>query len=398
MSGNKKNFSSVPKIPDARPAEASEADLDPVWVESIRRKLTDWYVGASRDLPWRRDRDPYRILVSETMLVQTTVTAVIPYFERFLARFPTIDALAGADERDVLKAWEGLGYYRRARQLHAAAKAVVVEHGGVVPANPDALRSLSGVGRYITGAILSFAFDIPAPIVEANTQRVLARWFAIRSDLKASSTQTRLWEAAGRLVPPTGAGVFNQAFMELGALICTPKSPSCLVCPVASECRARALGLQDILPTVAAKPPPLPSAEAAAIVVRSGRVLIVRRGPAKLWEGFWEFPTVHVSGADPAGRSFSDGSIDLASGVERLTGARVAVGRLARTIHYSVTKHRVQLDAYEGEGLSEALTPGRGLDAAVWERPENLSNHPFSSAGRKLIDWVLLNVAETESG
>ena len=378
-------------LPNRRDTNAvtDKTDLDSAWLNAVRRKLVDWYVEAHRDLPWRRNRDAYRILVSETMLVQTTVAAVVPYFERFLAKFPTLEALAQADEAEVVKAWEGLGYYRRARQLHAAAKTVVREHGGVIPDDPVAVRALPGVGPYITGAILSFAFDRPAPIVEANTQRVLARWLALTGDLKASATRSRLWEAAGRLVPTVGAGAFNQAFMELGALVCTPKSPLCLVCPVTAECRARTLGMQNVLPIAVPKPPPLRSAEAAALVIRGGRILIVRRGPRKLWEGFWEFPTIHISGADPAGRSFQDGLLSLTEGVQRLTGATVKVGDQVRTIQYSVTKHRVRIDAHEAAGLTESLTPGPGLDAAIWEVPERLGDYSFSSAGRKLISWAV---------
>jgi len=371
-------------------------DLDPVWVGAVRKKLTAWYEGARRDLPWRADRDPYRILVSETMLVQTTVAAVVPFFGRFLARFPTLADLAAADEAEVVKAWEGLGYYRRARQLHAAARAVVRDHGGVIPDDPEAVRALPGVGRYIAGAVLSFAFDRPAPIVEANTQRVLARWLAWRGDLKASATQARLWEAAGRLVPPEGAGAFNQAFMELGALVCSPRAPMCLVCPVAAECRARARGLQDLLPVTTPRPPPLASAEACALVFREGRVLIVGRGAGGLWEGFWEFPTVHVSGADPAGRSSGGGPADLAAGVFRLTGVRAEIGPVVQTVNYGVTKHRVRLDAHEARGLSEAVTPGPGMAGAAWERPEGLANYPFSSAGRRLIAWVVRRAGTTE--
>ena len=353
-----------------------------------------WYDGARRDLPWRADRDPYRILVSETMLVQTTVAAVVPFFERFVARFPTVADLAAADEAEVLKAWEGLGYYRRARQLHAAARAVVRDHGGVIPDDPEAVRALPGVGRYIAGAVLSFAFDRPAPIVEANTQRVLSRWLAWRGDLKASATQARLWEAAGRLVPPVGAGTFNQAFMELGALVCTPRAPMCLVCPVAADCRARALGLQDALPVTTPKPPPLASAEASALVVRDGRVLIVGRGPGGLWEGFWEFPTVHVSGADPAGRSFGGGeAVGLAEGVRRLTGVRAEIGPVVHTLTYGVTRHRVRLDAHEARGLTGPLTPGAGMARAAWVRPEDLAGYPFSAAGRRLIGWVVRRAA-----
>lgn len=377
------------RVAEAAGGTGGGPDLDRGWVGAVRRKLVDWYEGGHRDLPWRADRDPYRILVSETMLVQTTVAAVVPFFGRFLARFPTLADLAAADEAEVVKAWEGLGYYRRARQLHAAARAVVRDHGGVIPDDPEAVRALPGVGRYIAGAVLSFAFDRPAPIVEANTQRVLARWLAWRGDLKASATQARLWEAAGRLVPPEGAGTFNQAFMELGALVCTPRAPMCLVCPVAAECGARARGLQDVLPVTTPRPPPLASAEACALVFREGRVLIVGRGPGGLWEGFWEFPTVHVSGADPAGRSAGCAEPgDLAGGVRRLTGVRAEIGPVVQTIHYGVTKHRVRLDAHEARGLSGELTPGGGMARVAWERPENLASYAFSSAGRRLVAWV----------
>ncbi len=271
-------------------------DHRPEWVEAIRTGLIEWYRRGHRDLPWRRDRDAYRILVSETMLVQTTVAAVVPFFERFLARFPTVAALAGADESDVLKAWEGLGYYRRARQLHAAAKAVMARHQGVIPDDPDAILALPGVGRYIAGALLSFAFDRPAPIVEANTQRVLARLLAWRDDLKTSGSQKRLWEAAGRLVPDREPGTFNQAFMELGATVCTPRGPMCLICPVAAHCGAKSLGIQDLLPRKGARAKPLEVVESCALVVREDRLLVVQRGPDRLWEGFWEFPTIHVIG------------------------------------------------------------------------------------------------------
>src|SRR3954453_2619933 len=236
------------KAQDSSPPSSPEdtaPDRDPQWVARVRRKLADWYEHGHRDLPWRRTRDPYRILVAELMLVQTTVAAVIPYSERFLARFPDVKALAEADEADVLKAWEGLGYYRRARQLQAAARMIVQRHGGVMPRDRELVRELPGVGRYIAGAILSFAFDLPEPIVEANSQRVLARLLAWPEDLKSSSSQARLWKAAERLVPAHDAGAFNQALMDLGALICTPRSPSCLICPVAASCLARRHGLQD---------------------------------------------------------------------------------------------------------------------------------------------------------
>ena len=197
----------------------SDPDLDPSWVQSVRLGLVAWYRDSQRGFPWRQTNDPYRILVSEMMLVQTTATAVVPYFERFLDRFPDVQALANAREVDVLRAWEGLGYYRRARQLQAASRAIVEQHGGAMPRDLESLKALPGVGRYVAGAILSFAFDLPAPIVEANSQRVLARLVAWRGDVKTSTSRARLWSTAEQLVPPKGAGNFNQGIMDLGALI-----------------------------------------------------------------------------------------------------------------------------------------------------------------------------------
>ena len=262
----KRKMQGPPEVNSAFGAGAGEGEVDGdrAWVERVRQRLVAWYEREHRDLPWRGTHDPYRILVSELMLVQTTVAAVVPYYTRFLARFPDVRALAEAEEPEVLKLWEGLGYYRRARQLHAAARTIVADHGGTFPRDPDAIRALPGVGRYIAGAILSFAFDLPAPILEANTQRILARWLPCREDVKQPAVQERLWRAAGRLVPPTGAATFNQAFMELGALVCIPRAPLCLVCPVAAECRARALGIQEQVPVLASKPPPLVVTEACA--------------------------------------------------------------------------------------------------------------------------------------
>jgi A/G-specific adenine glycosylase len=365
----------------------STLDQDTAWVAAVRDRLTAWYEEAKRDLPWRANGDPYRILVSEMMLVQTTVTAVIPYFARFLGRFPDVRSLAAADEADVVKAWEGLGYYRRARQLHAAARMIVQEYGGTMPSEPEAVRALPGVGRYIAGAILSFAFDQPEPIVEANSQRVLARLLAIEQDLKAAATQQRIWQGAERLVPAVGAGKFNQALMELGALVCTPREPACLVCPLSQLCAARGQGIQDRLPVLAPKPPPLTVVEACAIIVQEGKILIVQRGRGGLWEQFWEFPTIHLEGVDPAGRSF-DEPVELAEGVRRFTGMVVDTGPLVKSLTYSVTNHRVKLNAHLARARAGLLKPGPGLVDARWVEPAELGRYTFSSASRRVIAWI----------
>jgi len=375
----------------------SAIEFDQNWVGAVREKLAAWYQEARRELPWRNDRDPYRILVSEMMLVQTTVAAVIPYFERFLRRFPDAAALAAADLAEVLKAWEGLGYYRRARQLHAAARQVVDDHGGKIPDDPTAVRDLPGVGRYIAGAILSFAFDRPEPIVEANSQRVLARILAVEGNLAVASTREQIWSAAGRLVPPEGAGIFNQALIELGALICTPREPSCLICPLSSLCHGRKLGIQDRLPVTLAKSPPLSVTEVCVILVRNMRVLIVQRGLGGLWEQFWEFPTLHVDGANPACRPIGSAG-DLAEGVRRLTGVEASIGQPARTLSYSVTNHRVKLIAHVGRALRGTTRTGAGLVDTRWALPDELNRYTFSSAGRRLIEWITQDPSRLQPG
>ena len=347
--------------------------------------MLDWFDRHGRSgLPWRRDRDPYRVLVAEMMLVQTTVAAAGPFFERFVARFPDPDALANADEAEVLKAWEGLGYYRRARQLQEAARVLVDQHGGRMPDDPEALRRLPGVGRYIAGAVASIAFDRPEPILEANTQRVLARWLAWPDEIRASGTQSRLWEAAARLVPPEGAGRFNQAMMDLGATVCTPRNPRCLACPVLDACRARIENLQDVLPRRDPKAPPLEVAEACVIARdEAGRVLVVRRGPGRLWESFHEFPTVHLLGVDPAGRGPDDGT-PLADRLRLLTGVALRIGPELRTLTYGVTRHRVTLTAFGASPIGGLPAPGPGLSAVEWLAPEALELLPRTAPTRRL--------------
>ncbi len=368
--------------------DADGPDMNAPCVGEVQKRLVGWYRGAGRHLPWRASRDPYRILVSEMMLVQTTVTAVIPFFERFITLFPDVAALAAADEAQVVKAWEGLGYYRRARQLHQAARTIVRDHGGTIPDDPVAVRALPGVGRYIAGAILSFAMNRPEPIVEANSQRVLARLLALREDIKVATARERLWQAAARLVPAENPGAFNQALMDLGALVCTPRDPACLVCPLSQLCQARQLGLQDRLPTTTPKAPPLPVTEAAVVLVRNRRFLILERAPGGLWERFWEFPTVHLEGVNPAARS--TGSLgDLRESIERVTGITARIGPPRKTISYTVTKHRVKLIVHLATPRSGDATPGPGLERARWVEPERLRDYTFSSASRRLIAWLL---------
>ncbi len=264
----------------------------------LARAIEAWFLKARRDLPWRpadpaAARDPYHCLVSELMLQQTQVSRVIERFETFTARFPTIESLAAADAHEVLALWSGLGYYRRARLLHAAAKAVVSEHAGEFPTQPEQIQALPGVGRYTAGSIASMAFHARAPIVDGNVARVLLRLHADGSPQTASNTQKRLWAQAQELVNAAEhPGVLNEGLMELGALICTPRSPACDRCPVRAHCAAHAQGRQHELPT-----PKAPAVQRElfcdAVRVRDarGRVLVERRPDSGLWGGLYQAPT-----------------------------------------------------------------------------------------------------------
>lgn len=262
---------------------------------AIRQKLLGWYDSAARNLPWRQTRDPYAIWVSEVMLQQTRVETVIPYYRRFLESFPTPSALAAADEDAVLSHWSGLGYYRRARLLHAGVREVVARYGGAVPRDADARRSLPGVGRYTAGAIGSIAFDKEEPIVDGNVTRVLARVFRIDTPVGTSVTSKRLWNEAARLVPGARPGAFNQALMELGATVCTPKQPRCEACPIAADCQAYASGEVDSLPVPQARKSPTEMNLAAVVATRgrgSDQLLWLIRSEQSLFGGLWGLPTI----------------------------------------------------------------------------------------------------------
>lgn len=215
---------------------------------NFQRDLVDWYKMNQRDLPWRADQDPYKVWVSEIMLQQTRVDTVIPYFNRFLGLFPTLEALAEADEEKVLKAWEGLGYYSRVRNLQTAVKEVAEQYGGRVPDTPEDISKLKGVGPYTAGAILSIAYGVPEPAVDGNVMRVLSRILLIEEDIGKAKSRTLFEKAVRELISKEDPSSFNQALMELGALICTPKSPACLICPVHEHCRAFEQGRQRELP------------------------------------------------------------------------------------------------------------------------------------------------------
>jgi A/G-specific adenine glycosylase len=270
-------------------------------MKRLSSKLLAWYRANQRTLPWRGSlaASPYAVWVSEIMLQQTRVEAVIPYFERWLRLFPTVQALAAASERDVLNAWEGLGYYTRARNLHKAAQIVVDQYGGEMPRDLDALRQLPGIGRYTLGAIASIAFGMDVSALDGNIKRVYARIFDVTEPVDSPAGERILWQLADENLPGGHAGDYNQALMDLGATICVPRNPRCLICPVMKLCKARQNGTQDQRPVKNPKKDVPHHVHGAAVVFERGRVLIAQRPSEGLLGGMWEFPNGRVDG-DPA--------------------------------------------------------------------------------------------------
>jgi len=356
-------------------------DLTAALRRRLQQRLLSWFETARRDLPWRRDRDPYRIWVSEVMLQQTTVAAVVPYFERFLHAFPTLRDLAAAPEQDVLRQWEGLGYYRRARDLHRAARQLAATHGAALPDDPDVVRELPGMGRYTLGAVLSQAFDRRLPILEANSLRVLCRLFGRRDDPRRGPAQRWLWQVAEDLLPTQRVGDFNQALMELGAVVCTPTAPRCAECPLASDCVAGRLGLQDEIPVKAPAPAVTEVREAAVVIRRDADVLLVQRPEsANRWANLWEVP----HGPLGEGESHEDAAVRLA----REAGLVVALGSELLTLRHGVTRFRITLACFEaehtgGEFRSDFYRQG------LWVAPERLAEFPVSAPQRRLAQALV---------
>lgn len=317
-----------------------------------RDALLEWYSGAKRDLPWRRTRDPYRILVSEVMLQQTRVAAVLPYYERFLARFPTAASLAVASESEVLTLWSGLGYYSRARNLHEAAKAIA--EGGEFPRTYDAIRGLKGVGDYTAAAVASICFDLPHVVVDGNVLRVMSRLLAEKGDIRGQSTRERIRKEAQRLLHPDQPGEFNQALMELGATICLPKDPLCLICPWKTLCEARAQGMERELPVKLRARAPVNLRETVLLLRKRQKVLLRQRHPQERpMAGFWELPSF-----------------------EHLPGA-ILGATLGRFCH-SITHHRYVIEVREAR--IRGSVPGM-----IWKPVSELGSLPLSTVSRKAL-------------
>jgi A/G-specific adenine glycosylase len=343
----------------------------------ITEHLLAWYRASHRDLPWRRTSDPYRIWVSEVMLQQTQVATVIPYYERFLDRFPDLAALAAAPLDDVLKLWEGLGYYARARNLHRAAREVVETHGGRVPDSPAAFRALPGAGEYMTAAVQSIAFGAPLAVVDGNVKRVVARWFALEQSVDRPAGAKAVQARAQELLDPGDPGAFNQALMELGALVCRPQNPACGECPVAAFCAARLSGRAGDFPVRDPRRAVPVEKIAVGVVVDGARVLITRRAESGMLGGLWEFPGGKIGPAESAKRA-CEREIAEEVGLSVKAGPRIARVRHAYT-HRVVEIDVFRCDYRGGDVVLDGPTDYR------WVTLEQTGQFAFPKANHKFL-------------
>ena len=362
---------------------------------ALKRALLAWYGAthgrATRELPWRGTSEPYAIWVSETMLQQTRAATVVPYWERFLRELPTVQALAEAPEERVLALWSGLGYYRRARMLHAASRRVVSTYGGRVPSELDALRALEGVGPYTAGAIASIAFGERAAAVDGNVARVLARVFAIEDDVSGGEGNARVWTIARRLaaIEEGEPGDWNQALMELGAMVCSPRTPRCEACPLASMCEGLARGIAPDLPRKKGKASPREVRSVAIVLASTRAVVLARRAGRGLMGGLWEAPQVAWGGKTPRvairrlalGLGVDPGDLSLAGEVvhelsHRTMRVRVMRGPLLQGASFSLPG--LEYDAIERVPLGELRLHTRP-HATLTRKVLNMAKEPHKS-------------------
>ena len=356
---------------------------DAKWKSALRRKLLKWFDENQRDLPWRKKKTPYRIWVSEIMLQQTQVATVVDYFNRFIKKFPTVKKLAAGSEADVLKLWEGLGYYRRARQMHAAAQVVVEKHRGKFPTDFDDVLALPGIGRYTAGAILSISLDQKQPILEGNTIRLFARLMTMKSDPRTRDIQNALWEFSESILPRKRAGDFNQSLMELGSEICHPKRPKCLLCPIQSLCPTYVQGLQDQIP-VPAKKIVYENINEAVIVVERGSKFLVRQCAAgERWEGLWDFPRYGLEKANDNADLRAD---FLADKLKDQTGLTAELHSTKKSIKHAVTKYRIKLDCYTAGSVKGRLK--KSSTPMKWMTIDEIAEAPMSVTGRKIANTL----------
>jgi A/G-specific adenine glycosylase len=345
----------------------------------MRKALIQWYRKNRRDLPWRRNKDPYRIWVSEVMLQQTQVDTVIPYYQRFLKRFPTVQSLAKALLDGVLARWSGLGYYSRARSLHRAAQIIVNERKGEWPSDLEGWMGLPGIGRYTAGAVLSIAFEKRVPILDGNVMRVLCRLFALDGDPRAEPLNSKLWRLAEEILPRKNVGDFNQSLMELGATVCMPVSPRCLLCPCRSFCKAFALGDVEQFPRPKKQVSTVRVQMAAAVVQRNERFFLQRREEGKALGGLWEFPVFEFKGR----RNLES---QLQKELSRKFSWSFLSSRHRGTVQHSIMNRRLKVDVYEFDWPIDRVAELN--EEAQWFALKDLKEVPISSLHLKIAQKV----------
>ncbi|WP_010585017.1 A/G-specific adenine glycosylase [Schlesneria paludicola] len=341
----------------------------------FRRQLMAWYSVRARDLPWRRTADAYRIWISEIMLQQTTVAAVIPYFERFLTRFPSVEDLAAAEEADVLRLWEGLGYYSRARNLRRAAQVIVEQYAGRFPADVAELQSLPGIGRYTAGAIASFAFDLRAPIVEANTLRLYCRLLGYEGDPRAREGSELLWQFAEAILPRKNPGLLNQALMELGATVCIPRNPQCDTCPVQRYCAAFRENRQESIPRPKTRTKITDITEVSIAIQQGPQFLLRRRTEKERWAGLWDFVRFEIDPGDPS--NLIDFMVET---VRTKTGLSIELGPQIVELKHGVTRYRITLRCFVAHRVKGRLL---AREEWKWVAPESFHEFPLSVTARE---------------
>ncbi|MDR9404427.1 MAG: A/G-specific adenine glycosylase [Halothece sp. Uz-M2-17] len=354
--------------------------LIPAEVEPLQRSLRQWYQTQGRDLPWRKTNDPYQIWVSEIMLQQTQVKTVIPYYQRWLETFPDISTLAEKSQQTVLKQWEGLGYYARARNLHRAAQVIVNDYNGVFPNQLPDVLSLPGIGRTTAGGILSAAFNQPLSILDGNVKRVLARLIAL--EIPPNKAINQLWDLSDQLLDQNHPRDYNQALMDLGATLCTPKQPSCLLCPWRNYCQAFQHNLQTKIP-MRTPSSPLPHKQIGVAVIwnQHGEILIDRRLQEGLLGGLWEFPGGKIEEQETIPAC-------IEREIKEELGITVEVGEHLMTINHAYTHFKVTLHVHHCRHLEGEPQPIE-CEEIRWVKPEQLSEFPFPKANTKIIEAIM---------
>lgn len=337
------------------------------------KNLLNWYRQNARDLPWRRTRDPYKIWISEVMLQQTTVNAVIPYYRRWVRELPTLHSAAEAPLLKILKLWQGLGYYQRAKNIHKAAKIICAQYEGKIPPDPNALKNLPGFGPYTTGAVASIAFDIPHPIIDANIRRVMMRILA-REGFAETAQDSAIWTFLSKIMPTQKAGDFNQALMELGALLCRPRTPVCLLCPIKGDCRAYQKGIQEIIPQPKKRLTQELNA-AVGVLKKDGRYFIQKRPSQGLLADLWEFPGGKIEVGEPPVKA-------LKREFKEELGIDIHSVKPLMHVRHSYTQFRVRLHVF----LCQCRAAPREDATHKWVRLSNLVQYPMPSGSAKIVE------------